>query len=67
MCLASGQWQVEVRIFCETGRQMKEQDCLLPDYYATQEDAFEAGRTYGLQWVDTLVASAPPRADSGQP
>jgi hypothetical protein len=28
---------------------------LVPAYYATEEEAFQAGKAYGRQWVDSLV------------
>ena len=53
--LASGQWQVEVRVFFHDGRQVGNWGGLVPAYYATEEEAFQAGKAYGRQWVDSLV------------
>jgi hypothetical protein len=52
--LASGQWQVEVRVFFHDGRQVGNWGGLVPAYYATKEEAFQAGKAYGRQWVDSL-------------
>ena len=65
--LASGQWQVEVRVFFHDGRRVANQGRLMPDYYATEEEAYQAGKAYGRKWVDALVASEPPCTDPGEP
>jgi hypothetical protein len=59
--LTSGQWQVEVRVFCYDGCQVGAQYLPMPDDFATAAEALRAGMVYGRQQVDALgTAKAPP-------
>jgi hypothetical protein len=60
--LASGQWQVEVRVFSSEGCQVGAQFLPMPDDFATAAEALQAGMMYGQQQVDALATpKAPPR------
>jgi|Tabmets5t2r1_1033131.scaffolds.fasta_scaffold578386_1 hypothetical protein len=53
--LASGQWQVEVRVFSDDGCQVGAQFLPMPDDFATAAEALQAGMIYGRQQIDELA------------
>lgn len=53
--LASGQWQVEVRVFSSDGCQVGVQFLPMPDDFATAAEALQAGMIYGRQQIDELA------------
>ena len=65
--LASGQWQVEVRVFSDDGYQVGAQFLPMPDDFATGAEALQAGMAYGRQQIDALgTPKAPwPRDHAG--
>jgi hypothetical protein len=52
--LASGQWQVEVRVFSPDGSQVGVQSLPMPEDFATATEALQAGMVYGRQQIDAL-------------
>jgi hypothetical protein len=52
--LASGRWQVEVRVFAYDGCLVGMQFLPMPDDFATVAEALQAGMVYGRQQVDAL-------------
>jgi hypothetical protein len=52
--LASGRWQVEVRVFAYDGCLVGMQFLPMPDDFATVAEALQAGMVYGRRQVDAL-------------
>jgi hypothetical protein len=59
--LASGQWQVEVRVFAHDGSQVGGQFLPMPDDFATATEALQAGMVYGRRQIDALGTPPPHR------
>jgi hypothetical protein len=65
--LASGQWQVEVRVFSYEGCQVGVQFLPMPHDFATAAEALQAGMVYGRQQVDALGTPAAPQVPKREP
>jgi hypothetical protein len=61
--LASGQWQVEVRVFSSGGYQVGVRFLPMPEDFATAAEALKAGMAYGRQHVEALGTPKTPPPD----